>query len=594
MSSQPANKPAPKGAAAPRDPLLGVPLRSVVREAVGRALRRAIASGAAPAPDDAAALELLVAGIEIEVPANETHGDYASNIAMKSSKLLKRAPAQIAAAIAAELTAEAGERLHGAAGSIGPIAGASVAGPGFLNLTLRAGLLADHLDAIATKPDAWGQILRRDVDPPQKINVEFVSANPTGPLTIGNARGAFVGDLLARVLEAAGDEVTREYYFNDFGEQVRRLGESVIALRDGVEVGENGYKGEYVGELAATIPADVAARAAESADAVEVIGRWASEKIRGGIESSLASLGVAFDVWRSEGSLYTDGWVERAIERLRSGDWLEERDGALWFKSTAFGDDKDRVIRKSTGAYTYFGSDIGYVEEKFSRGFDHLIYVWGADHHGTVARVRNAAEAMGYQKEHMEMLLVAWVRFIRDGEEMSMSKRAGTFITLDELLEEIGVDSARWFFASRSASTAIDFDIELAKAENSENPVYYAQYAHARMKSILRKAEAEGIAPAAAIGDLLDDETSADARLARRIVRLPEAVEDAATHHETQGITTFATELATAFSAFYRDAKVVDASDATRSAKRLRLVAAAATSLAASLRLLGISAPEEM
>jgi arginyl-tRNA synthetase len=292
---------------------------------------------------------------------------------MKSSKLLTRAPAQIAAAIAAELTAEAGERLHGAAGSIGPIAGASVAGPGFLNLTLRAGLLADHLDAIATKPDAWGQILRRDVDPPQKINVEFVSANPTGPLTIGNARGAFVGDLLARVLEAAGDEVTREYYFNDFGEQVRRLGESVIALRDGVEVGENGYKGEYVGELAAAIPADVAARAAESADAVEVIGRWASEKIRGGIESSLANLGVAFDVWRSEGSLYTDGWVERAIERLRSGDWLEERDGALWFKSTAFGDDKDRVIRKSTGAYTYFGSDIGYVEEKFGRGVRCLV-----------------------------------------------------------------------------------------------------------------------------------------------------------------------------------------------------------------------------
>ena len=183
------------------------------------------------------------------------------------------------------------------------------------------------------------------------------------------------------------------------------------------------------------------------------IGAWASERIRAGIQASLAHLGVEFDVWRSEGSLYTDGWVERAIERLRDGGWLEERDGALWFKSTAFGDDKDRVIRKSTGAFTYFGSDIGYVEEKFSRGFDHLIYVWGADHHGTVARVRNAAEAMGYPKESLEMLLVAWVRFIRDGEELSMSKRAGTFITLDELLAEIGVDSARWYFASRGATT---------------------------------------------------------------------------------------------------------------------------------------------
>ena len=251
--------------------------------------------------------------------------------AMKSSKILKRAPAQIAAAIAAELAAEAGEQLHGAAGSIGPIARASV-GPGFLNLTLRADLLAEHLDAIATRPTAWGRLSQRDAAPAQKINVEFVSANPTGPLTIGNARGAFVGDLLSRVLEAAGEGVTREYYFNDFGEQVRRLGESVIALRDGLEVGEDGYKGDYVGELAAAIPVEIAARAAESADAVEVIGRWASEKIRGGIESSLANLGVEFDVWRSEGSLYTDGWVERAIERLRRGNWLEERDGALWFK----------------------------------------------------------------------------------------------------------------------------------------------------------------------------------------------------------------------------------------------------------------------
>jgi arginyl-tRNA synthetase len=508
---------------------------------------------------------------------------------MKSGKLLQRAPAQIAAALVAELDAEAQERLHGGAGSLGPITQASVAGPGFLNMRLRAGLLADLLDTVIASPSAWGHVVPADSKGPLRVNVEFVSANPTGPLTVGNARGAFVGDLLARVLEAAGQEVTREYYFNDFGEQVRRLGESMIALRDGVQVAEDGYKGDYVGELATAIPADVAARAAEAREAhssdpdrdeVAVIGKWASERIRIGIQSSLAALGVEFDVWRSEGSLYTEGHVERAIEKLRAAGWLEERDGALWFKSTAFGDDKDRVIKKSTGAYTYFGSDIGYV--------------WGADHHGTVARVRNAGEALGYQKEHMEMLLVAWVRFVRDGVEMSMSKRAGTFVTLDELLEEIGVDSARWYFASRSASTAIDFDIKAATARNSENPVYYAQYAHARMQSILRKAATEGLATAPAIGDLLDNETSADAVLARVIVRLPEVVEDAAAHHETQGVTTYATELATAFSAFYRDAKVVDSSAPELSAKRLRLVQAAATSLAASLRLLGISAPAEM
>ena len=595
--------PAERAKALPRDPLLGTPLRDVVRDAVGRALRRAIASGVLPAPDSAESLEGLIRSIEVEVPASSEHGDYASNVAMKSSKLLKRAPAQIATAIVDELRAEAKERLHGGAGSLGPIADAEVAGPGFLNMRLRAGLLADLLDAMIAAPDAWGHLTRADTGAPTRVNVEFVSANPTGPLTVGNARGAFVGDLLARVLEAAGQEVTREYYFNDFGEQVRRLGESVIALRNGQEVADDGYKGDYVASLANAIPPEVAERARSAHDAevndhdqdeVAVIGKWASEQIRIGIQSSLAALGVEFDVWRSEGSLYTEGHVERAIEKLRAAGWLEERDGALWFKSTAFGDDKDRVIKKSTGAYTYFGSDIGYVEEKFGRGFDHLVYVWGADHHGTVARVRNAGEALGYKKERMEMLLVAWVRFVRDGVEMSMSKRAGTFVTLDELLEEIGVDSARWYFASRSASTAIDFDIKAATARNSENPVYYAQYAHARMQSILRKASAEGMAVAAGIGDLIDDVSRPDAALARVVVRLPEVVEDAAAHHETQGITTYASELATAFSAFYRDAKVVDSSAPELSAKRLRLVQAAATSLAASLRLLGISAPAEM
>lgn len=594
---------AQRAAALPRDPLLGTPLRHVVRDAIGRALRRAIASGALPGPGDTLALDALIKRIEVEVPASSDHGDYASNVAMKSSKLLKRAPAQIAAAIVAELAAEAGERIHGGDGALGPIASADVAGPGFLNVRLRAGLLADLLDTIISAPSAWGHLTPNENERPLRVNVEFVSANPTGPLTVGNARGAFVGDLLSRVLEAAGQEVTREYYFNDFGEQVRRLGESVMALRDGREVAEDGYKGDYVAELAGAIPSDAdlratAARSLENTnpddDEVAVIGRWASERLRLGIEASLAALDVKFDVWRSEGSLFTEGFVDRAIEKLRAAGWLEERDGALWFKSTEFGDDKDRVIKKSTGAYTYFGSDIGYVEEKFGRGFDHLVYVWGADHHGTVARVRNASEALGYAKEHVEMLLVAWVRFVRDGVEMSMSKRAGTFVTLDELLEEIGVDSARWYFASRSASTAIDFDIKAATARNSENPVYYAQYAHARMKSILRKGEAEGMKVSESIGDLLNDEVAPDAKLARVIVRLPEVVEDAAAHHETQGVTTYATELATAFSAFYRDAKVVDVSAAKLSSQRLRLVAAAATSLAASLRLLGISAPTEM
>ena len=249
-SSRAAPKGSTRAASLPRDPLLGTPLRHVVRDAIGRALRRAVASGALPALEDPTALETLIATIEVEVPASSDHGDYASNIAMKSSKLLKRAPAQIAAAIAAELAAEAGERIHGGAGALGPIVRADVAGPGFLNVRLRAGLLAELLDAIVAAPNAWGHLVSPSKGQPTRVNVEFVSANPTGPLTVGNARGAFVGDLLSRVLEAAGQEVTREYYFNDFGEQVRRLGESVIALRDGREVAEDGYKGDYVADLA--------------------------------------------------------------------------------------------------------------------------------------------------------------------------------------------------------------------------------------------------------------------------------------------------------------------------------------------------------
>ena len=252
---------------------------------------------------------------------------------------------------------------------------------------------------------------------------------------------------------------------------------------------EDGYQGDYVSDLAAALPDDVwAAATADGADTAGVIGHWAAGRVREGIEASLEALGVHFDVWTSEARLHDEGWVARAVERLRERGHVYEQDGAVWFRSTAFGDDKDRVIYRSNGEPTYFAADIGYVTEKFSRGFDHLIYIWGADHHGTVARLRNAAEAMGYDREAVQVLLYSWVRFVRDGQEISMSKRAGEFITLDELLAEVGVDAARWFFASRAVTTEIDFDIELAKKQSNENPVYYVQYAHARIASILRKA----------------------------------------------------------------------------------------------------------
>jgi arginyl-tRNA synthetase len=572
--------------------------RALVRAAVTRAWERAVAAGALPAVPEGAE----PAAVEVERPASAEHGDLASNLALKLARPCRLPPLRIAEALAAELAAEAGTP-----GS--PIASVAVAPPGFLNMRLAGAALEELVAGILAAPAAWGRVRPAR---PRRVNVEFVSANPTGPLHIGNARGAFVGDLLCRVLEAAGHEVTREYYFNDFGAQVRNLGASVLAIRRGTELPEDGYRGGYVYDLAREVPPEVwaAAEAADDAgagdggtgstigqarDAAWVVGEWASERVRAGIEASLARLGVRFDVWKSEGSLYREGWVERAVERLRASGHLYEQEGALWFRSTDYGDDKDRVVRKSNGDYTYFGSDLGYVVDKFSRGFDRLIYIWGADHHGTVARLRNAAEAMGFDREAVRMLLMAWVRFVRDGVEVSMSKRAGEFITLDELLSEIGVDAARWFFAARGSASGIDFDIELAKKQSNENPVYYVQYAHARIASILRKAAEAGLEPAAGVaaGSLGDPETPEGA-LARALARFPEVVEDAAAAEETQSITAFATDLATQFHAFYRDARVIDAAEPDRSRSRLALVRAAQLTLAGALGLLGISAPESM
>ncbi len=557
------------------------PIRSQVRSAVARAWDRAVASGALPdVPAD-----ISRPPVEIERPADTAHGDFASNLAMKLARPYRMAPLAIAQTLAAELTDEAATDPAAT-----PITAADAAPPGFLNLHLSDEALEATIATILADPPAWGRIASTR---PRTVNVEFVSANPTGPLHIGNARGAFIGDLLSRVLEAGAQQVTREYYFNDSGAQIGNLGASVAALKRGEPVPADGYQGDYVSDLAAALPEGIwAAATADGADTAGVIGHWAAGRVREGIEASLEALGVHFDVWTSEARLHDEGWVARAVERLRERGHVYEQDGAVWFRSTAFGDDKDRVIYRSNGEPTYFAADIGYVTEKLGRGFDHLIYIWGADHHGTVARLRNAAEAMGYDREAVQVLLYSWVRFIRDGQEISMSKRAGEYITLDELLAEVGVDAARWFFASRGVTTEIDFDIELAKKQSNENPVYYVQYAHARIASILRKAATAGLAPAPGVAGALAG--APEAALARAIVRFPEVVEDAVEAEETQGVTAYATELATTFHGFYRDARVVDADEPDRSAARLALAEAARITLANALALLGISAPESM
>jgi arginyl-tRNA synthetase len=470
------------------------------------------------------------------------------------------------------------------------MADATVAPPGFINFTLDPAWVAGQIEGIRQAGEAFGRLT---ATPPQKFNVEFVSANPTGPLTVGNARGAFVGDLLCRVLEGAGHTVTREYYFNDSGAQVRNLGLSVMARHDGTDVPEDGYHGDYVTDIAGQLPDDVLTDAHTAEDPAWRIGEWASERIRERIEASLAHLGVRFDVWKSEGSLHTDGWVGRGVAKLRESGFLYEADGATWFRSTEFGDDKDRVVYRSNGAPTYFASDIGYLLEKFSRGFDELIYIWGADHHGTVARNRAAAQALGFAPDAVEWLLIAWVRFIRDGHEISMSKRSGEFLTLDELLEEIGVDAARWFIGSRGASVGIDFDIELAKQQSNENPVYYVQYAHARSASILRHAAERSLAPdTSRAAELLRH--PAEQALIRRLLALPDIVADAASRRETQDVPRYCYEVASLYSQFYRDCRVLsdEPDDAPLSSARLALVDATRQVLRNGLAWGEMSAPD--
>ena len=548
-------------------------LRADLTRALADARDRAIADGTLTV-----ASEAVLPEVGLEQPANPEHGDWASNVAMQLAPLARTAPMRIADAIVSHL-----ERPPS-------IADVSVAPPGFLNFRLDPTWVAAQVAPILEAGAAYG---RHTAQQPRRINVEFVSANPTGPLHVGNARGAFVGDVLSRVLEAAGHRVTREYYFNDFGTQVAMLGASVLAKRTGGELPEDGYRGAYVDDLAAELPPELLADAqANPEDAAMTVGRWASEKVRAGIEASMEHLGVHFDVWKEESSLHTGGWVERAVQRLRDAGFVYEEEGATWFRSTAFGDDKDRVVYRSNGQPTYFASDIGYVTEKFSRGFDELIYIWGADHHGTVARVRNAAEAMGFDREAVRMLLIAWVRFVRDGVEIPMSKRSGEFITLDEVLAEVGVDAARWFFSSRAFTTGIDFDLELAKKQSNENPVYYVQYAHARCSSILRNAAETGVkADASGTGPLLQHPS--EQALLRHLLDFPHAVATAAARRETHEVPKFVYELASAFSAFYRDCKVLS-EDTALSAARLALVDATRSVLANGLGLLGISSPESM
>jgi arginyl-tRNA synthetase len=429
---------------------------------------------------------------------------------------------------------------------------------------------------------------------PQNVNVEFVSANPTGPLHVGHARNAAYGDALARLLSFAGHTVTREYYVNDYGSQIVNLGRSVQARARGEEVPEDGYVGDYVATLALEIP-DAATRPVEevAADAVAIM--------LGRIKATLHAFGVEMDVWFSEKSLHEEvggrpSGVQHGFEVLEEQGNSYRAEGALWLRTTDFGDDKDRVLERSTGDHTYFASDIAYAQNKRERGFDHMIYVLGADHHGYIGRMKAAFQALGGDPGALDLLIMQFVHLVRGDERFSMSKRAGEFVTMDDLIEDIGVDPARWFLLNRSHDTTIELDLELATRESSENPVYYVQYAHARIASVLRKAGSERVdaaLEAVGTGSALELHPSERA-LIQKLLAWPQEAADAAERQAVHRIAGYALELAQSFTAFYRDCQVVGVEPGELESFRIGLSVAAQRTIARALDLLGVSAPDEM
>jgi arginyl-tRNA synthetase len=548
------------------------------------------------------------AGIVLERPPKADFGDYSTNAALVLAQAVGARPRELAERLGETLANKLGGQLERF----------EIAGPGFLNLFLSD---AWHRAALAAALAAGERFGGGGAEEPERVIVEFVSANPTGPMHVGHARNAAYGDALARVLAFHGHAVWREFYVNDAGSQILKLGESIAAIAAGRPVPEDGYRGEYVNRLASSI-AQV-----QSRSAVEV-GREAVGLMTDQIKRSLHEFRViGFDHWQYESRLHQPrpdlldergravSPVEHALALLERHGHTYREDGALWLKSTDFGDDKDRVLVRSDGQHTYFASDIAYHQDKRERGFGRQIDVWGADHHGYIARMRAAYEALGGDPEELEMAIMQLVHLVRRGERAQMSKRAGEFVTLEELVGEIGVDAARWFLLSRSHDTTIDLDLDLAREQSSENPVYYVQYAHARIASMLRKAGAERVEGALSQAGSQGDEGSrssiegggsllsaedggslhpAERALVKRLLGFPMEVREAAERRSAHRIAAYALELAQDFTAFYRDCRVVDAESTSVESLRIALCVASQRTLARALGLLGVSAPAEM
>ncbi|KXO89631.1 arginine--tRNA ligase [Tsukamurella pulmonis] len=526
-------------------------------------------------------VSVLPERVTVERPRNPEHGDYSTNVAMQVAKKAGVNPRDLATWLA--------EALGNAEG----IDEATVAGPGFLNIRLAADAQNQLVANILEQAGAFGHGAALDG---ALINLEFVSANPTGPVHLGGARWAAVGDSLGRVLEAQGAEVTREYYFNDHGAQIDRFARSLDAAARNEPTPEDGYAGDYIGEIAATVVKDrPGILDLPDAERVEAFRADGVELMFGHIKNTLHEFGTDFAVFTHEDEMFTSGLVESSIEQLKTGGNLYEKDGAWWLKTTDYGDDKDRVVIKSDGNAAYIAGDIAYIKHKFDRGFTLAIYMLGADHHGYIGRLKAAAAALGYDPAQIEVLIGQLVNLVKDGKPVRMSKRAGTVITLDDLVEAVGVDAARYSLVRSSVDTSIDLDLDLLAQASNENPVYYVQYAHARLSAIARAAAELGLAPSTEHLGLLDHAREGD--LVRTLGEFPAVAAGAANLREPHRIARYLEELAGAYHRFYSECRVLPMGDEEPTdlhRARVALCAATRQVLANGLALVGVSAPERM
>lgn len=520
--------------------------------------------------------------VALEVPPQKEMGDFATNFAMQSARIFRQNPRRIAETIVS--------RLH-----LAELDRAEIAGPGFINFFLRADVLYDALSQAIDQGEAYGTLLAKEREP---VMVEYVSANPTGPLHVGHGRGAAVGSALVNLLRVAGYPVRSEYYINDAGNQIDILAASVNAryleLFDRAAVfPENGYHGADIIATAERIAAKEGDRylAMPEAERLQAFREVALREKLAALQEDLAAFNVRFDVWFSERNLHPEK-VQTAIAELRTKGAVYEQDGALWFRSTDYGDDKDRVVVRENGEPTYLAADIAYHRDKFERGFGTLINLWGADHHGYVCRVKAAMAALGYDPSRLTVLLLQMVSLYRGGELVKMSKRTGESVTLAELIEEVGTDAARYFFVMRSLDSQLDFDLDLAKSQSNENPVYYIQYAHARIASIFRQAKEAGLTVDEE-PDLMQLTDETEIALIKKIIEYPDEIERAAADYAPQRIARFAYDTAAAFHSFYSKCRIMGVEKSLARA-RLALAGKAQQVIRHALNILGISAPQKM